>query len=79
MLNTINITYILNKKDAHFIIEMQKEKCKHDQVENAFLSILSRKPMSNESTLLKQYVDEKEGFKHVSWILLNTHEFIFIK
>ena len=58
---------------------MQEEKNKTNQVENAFLSILSRKPKSNESTLLKQYVDEKDGFKHVSWILLNTHEFIFIK
>lgn len=58
---------------------MEAEKSKTNQVENAFLSILSRKPKSNESTLLKQYVDEQDGFKHVSWILLNTHEFIFIK
>jgi hypothetical protein len=79
LLNGFVETNILNKKDADFILEMQKEKSKHNQVENAFLSILSRKPMSNESTLLKQYVDEKDGFKHISWILLNTHEFIFIK
>ena len=79
LLNGFVETNILNKKDADFILEMQKEKSKHNQVENAFLSILSRKPMSNESTLLKQYVDKKDGFKHISWILLNTHEFIFIK
>lgn len=79
LLNGFVETNILNKKDAHFMKLMQEEKSKTNQVENAFLSILSRKPKSNESTLLKQYVDEKDGFKHVSWILLNTHEFIFIK
>ena len=79
LLNGFVETNILNKKDADFIRLMQEEKNKTNQVENAFLSILSRKPKSNESTLLKQYVDEKDGFKHVSWILLNTHEFIFIK
>jgi len=79
LLNGFVESNILNKKDADFIVQMQSEKSKQKQVENAFLSILSRKPMSNESTLLKQYVDEKDGFKHVSWILLNAHEFIFIK
>jgi hypothetical protein len=79
LLNGFVETNILNKKDADFIKLMQEEKSKTNQVENVFLSILSRKPKSNESTLLKQYVDEKDGFKHVSWILLNTHEFIFIK
>ena len=58
---------------------MQSEKSKTKQVENAFLSILSRKPNSKESTVLKDFVDEENGFKHVSWILLNSHEFIFIK
>lgn len=79
LLNGFVETNILNKKDADFMKRMQSEKNKSNQVESAFLSILSRKPKSNESTLLKQYVDEKDGFKHVSWILLNSHEFIFIK
>ena len=79
LLNGFVESNILNKKDADFIKLMQEEKSKTNQVENAFLSILSRKPKSNESKLLKEYVDEKDGFKHVSWILLNTHEFIFIK
>lgn len=79
LLNGFVETNILNKKDADFIKLIGAEKSKTNQVENVFLSILSRKPMSNESTLLKQYIDEKDGFKHVSWILLNSHEFIFIK
>ena len=79
MLNGFVENNILNKKDADFINLMQEEKSKTKQVENAFLSILSRKPNSRESTVLKDFVDEKDGFKHVSWILLNSHEFIFIK
>lgn len=79
LLNGFVETNILNKKDADFIKLMQSEKTKTKQVENAFLSILSRKPKINESTLLKKFIDEKDGFKHVSWILLNSHEFIFIK
>ena len=79
LLNGFVETNILNKKDADFIKLMQAEKSKSNQVENAFLSILSRKPKANESNILKNFVDEKDGFKHVSWILLNSHEFIFIK
>jgi len=79
LLNGFVESNILNKKDADFIKSMQGEKSKANQVENAFLSILSRKPNSKESTVLKDFIDEKDGFKHVSWILLNSHEFIFIK
>ena len=75
----INTDNILNKKDADFITQMQSEKSKQNQVNNAFLSILSRKPNSKESGILKDFIDEANGFKHVSWILLNSHEFIFIK
>ena len=79
LLNGFVETNILNKKDADFITQMQSEKSKQNQVENAFLSILCRKPNSRESNILKDFVDETDGFKHVSWILLNSHEFIFIK
>lgn len=79
LLNGFVETNILNKKDADFINSMREEKSKTKQVENAFLSILCRKPNSRESGILKDFVDETDGFKHVSWILLNSHEFIFIK
>ena len=79
LLNGFVETNILNKKDADFINLMQEEKSKTKQVENVFLSILCRKPNSRESGILKDFVDETDGFKHVSWILLNSHEFIFIK
>jgi hypothetical protein len=71
--------YILANKGADFMELIKQEKSKSGQVENAFLSILSRKPKPNELKLLNKFVNEQDGFKHVSWILLNSHEFIFIK
>lgn len=79
LLNGFVETNILNKKDADFIEQIGSKKTKTDQIESAFLSILGRKPNSKEINMLKNLIDEKDGFKHVSWILLNSHEFIFIK
>ncbi len=79
LLNGFVETNILNKKDADFIESMQSEGIINNQIESAFLSILSRKPKSKEISILKNFIKEKDGFKHISWILLNSHEFIFIK
>jgi hypothetical protein len=79
LLNGFVETNILRKKDADFMEQMQSEKAKTKQIESVFLSILSRKPTSQEFNSLKRIIDKPDGFKHVSWILLNSHEFIFIK
>ena len=79
LLNGFVESNILNKKNADFIKAIQLNKSKQDQIENIFLSILSRKPSTKEASLLKGIIDKKDGFKHVSWILLNSHEFIFIR
>jgi len=79
LLNGFVETNILNKKGADFITQMQSEKNKSNQIESVFLSILSRKPNPKEESTLQDFISEKDGFKHVSWILLNSHEFIFIK
>ena len=34
---------------------------------------------SKEMNLLKKYIDEPNGAKHIAWILMNSHEFIFIR
>lgn len=72
---------ILANKGADFIVSMQQEKSKQKQVEDAFLSILGRKPNSREINDLKVFIDNDDpnSFKHVAWILLNSHEFIFIQ
>tara|TARA_B100000212_G_scaffold342604_1_gene331206 strand:+ start:10525 stop:12573 length:2049 start_codon:yes stop_codon:yes gene_type:complete len=79
LLNGFVESNILRKKDADFMEQMQSEKAKTKQIESVFLSILSRKPTYQEFNSLKRIIDEPDGFKHVSWILLNSHEFIFIK
>ena len=79
LLNGFVETNILNKKGADFINQIQNESIKTKQIETAFLSILGRKPTIKEINSLKGMIDKKDGFKHVSWILLNSHEFIFIK
>tara|TARA_X000000950_G_scaffold43209_2_gene48503 strand:- start:48864 stop:50903 length:2040 start_codon:yes stop_codon:yes gene_type:complete len=79
LLNGFVENNILNKKDADFIKQIQSEKVKTKQIESVFLSILGRKATSREYSAVKGFIDEENGFKHVSWILLNSHEFIFIK
>lgn len=79
LLNGFVETNILRKKDADFMEQMQSEKVKTKQIESVFLSILSRKPTTQEFNSLKRIIDKPDGFKHVSWILLNSHEFIFVK
>ncbi len=72
---------IIANKGADFIMSMQQEKSKQKQVEDAFLSILGRKPNSREISDLKVFIDNDDpnSFKHVAWILLNSHEFIFVQ
>lgn len=72
---------ILNNKEADFIVSMKDEKSKNKQIENVFMSILGRKPNSRELSDLKGFLDDgdENSYKHVAWILLNSHEFMFIK
>lgn len=79
LLNGFVESNILKKKDADFMKQMQSEKAKTKQIDSVFLSILGRKPTVQEFNSLKRIIDKPDGFKHVSWILLNSHEFIFIK
>ena len=72
---------ILANKQADFIAAMKDESSKAKQIENVFLSILGREPNSRELGDLKGLLDEKDAnsYKHVAWILLNSHEFMFIQ
>lgn len=79
LLNGFVETNILNKKGADFMKQVQAETVKNKQIESVFLSTLSRKPTTKEINALKKLIDTKDGFKHVSWVLLNSHEFVFIK
>lgn len=79
MLNGFVEKNILNNKKADFIKSMVAEKNNVKQIEDVFLSTLNRKPTGLELRELKSLLNEPEGYKHVAWILLNTHEFMFVK
>lgn len=72
---------ILANKNADFIVSMKDEKSKNKQIEDVFMSILGRKPNSRELNDLKGFLDDEDAnsYKHVAWILLNSHEFMFIQ
>lgn len=70
---------IVNNKNADFMKQMAQEKRETGKIEDIFMSILNRKPNSSEMRLLKKYIDEPNGAKHIAWILMNSHEFIFIR
>lgn len=81
MLNGFVEKNIIGNKNADFIAMMKDEKSKSKQIENVFLSTVSRKPNSRELSDLKGFLDDGDpnSYKHVAWILLNTHEFMFIR
>jgi len=81
LLNGFVEKYILANKGADFIELMKDEKSNAKQIENVFLSILGRKPTGRELGDLKQFIDDKDSnsYKHIAWILLNSHEFMFIQ
>ena len=54
----------------------------NSSVEHLFLSLLSRKPTGREKSMASAFLgaqngNQKEALKDVSWVLLNTNEFIF--
>lgn len=70
---------ILNNKKADFITSMRDEKNAVKQLEDVYMSVLARKPTSQELRELKDILKDDNGYKHVAWILLNTHEFMFVQ
>ena len=79
MLNGFVEKRIINNKNADFMKQMAQENRETGKIEDIFMSILNRKPTSTEMKLLKKYIDEPNGAKHIAWILMNSHEFIFIR
>ena len=70
---------ILSNKNADFIVSMKNEKNVNKQIESVFISTLGRKPTIKETSQLKTMIAKPDGWKHVAWIMLNSHEFMFIK
>ena len=79
LLNGFVETKILNNKNADFMKAMESENRLRGKIESVFLATLNRKPTSSETKDLQEFIDKPNGWKHVTWILLNSHEFIFIR
>lgn len=79
MLNGFVEKRIINNKNADFMKQMAEENRTTGKIEDIFMSILNREPNPKEMKLLKKYIDKPNGAKHIAWILMNSHEFIFIR
>lgn len=72
---------ILQKKDALVVNNVKNAGSKDDIIETAFLSILNRKPGSKEMRVIKDSLDlsSPDVHKDLVWILVNSHEFLFVQ
>jgi hypothetical protein len=70
----------LLNRDAPVIDRLVSSGASHtDGVTTLYLTVLSRRPSADELTLMTRYLsnrkDDREGYRGVLWILLNTSEF----
>ena len=83
VLNLVNgfvETRLLRNKNAQVIKSIQAQKSLDDKIKTGFKFILNRNPSAKELSLFKSSLKgDKEVYKEIIWILINTHEFIFIK
>ena len=72
---------ILKKKDALVLNNVKNAGSKDSQIDTAFLSILNRKPTSKEKGSIKTSLkDSGDNFyKDIVWVLVNSHEFLFVQ
>ena len=69
-------------KEVSQSIAVVDQKTIEDKINYGFQAILQRKPSSREtrefSEMLKK-MDSKDNHKDIAWVLLNSHEFLFIR
>ena len=72
---------ILKKKDALVLNNVKNAGSLDSQIETAFLSILNRKPTSKEKGTIKSSLKNSgDNFhKDIVWVLVNSHEFLFVQ
>ena len=72
---------ILMKKDALVLNTVKNAGSKESQIETAFMSVLNRKPDAKEMRSVKDAL-QKSGdnfYKDIVWVLVNSHEFLFVQ
>ena len=81
MLNGFVENRLLKNKDALVTKKIKGSGSMEDQIETAFMTILNRKPDSKEMRVVKDAV-RKSGddmYKDLVWVLINSHEFLFVQ
>ncbi|MBD3675643.1 MAG: DUF1553 domain-containing protein [Planctomycetaceae bacterium] len=83
------ILTMLNGPSTHMMLEagseiyenVIRERSESDRIEVIFLSILNRKPDSDELRLARQEIKRagNAGYGNVIWALVNTREFLFVQ
>jgi hypothetical protein len=73
---------IISNQNSAFMKNLASKSNMTDQIDYAFQAILQRKPdsreMSDFKTMLKK-LSGNDGHKDVAWVLLNSHEFLFVR
>ena len=81
MLNGFVENRLLKNKDALVTKKIKGSGSMEDQIETAFMTILNRKPDSKEMRVVKDAVRKSgdEMYKDLVWVLINSHEFLFVQ
>ena len=72
---------LLKNKNSLVVKNVQEAGSVQDQINTAFLSILNREPNSKELRIIKDSVKGAgdELYKDLVWVLINSHEFLFVQ
>ncbi|MFL2938953.1 MAG: DUF1549 domain-containing protein [Opitutales bacterium] len=81
MLNGFVEGRLLKNKNAVVVKNVQGAGSVQDQITAAFLSVLNREPNSKELRIIKDSVKGSgdELYKDLVWVLINSHEFLFVQ
>jgi hypothetical protein len=81
LLNGYVETKIFKNKEAVVMKNVDKGGSMEEKIEIAFRTILNRKPNSTEFRDFKDAIKKSEetGYKDMVWVLINSHEFMFVQ
>ena len=83
MFNGEMVRQAISSTQGSLIDKLTSSRNKYSEnVNHLFLATLARKPNGKEKTMAAAFLNaqnnnQKEALKDVSWVLLNTNEFIF--